>query len=147
MLDIPEVMNAKERSALLKDLKDLQDYFSKTENQTRNSFEQTVERVVRGALTLYDETEPRLMEPIEVFSPIADGLVYVEGFGAITPAIVTDRTIVEEGRTRRWLSTQQLSGDWLYEDTYGIVWRCWTKRPSDEQRNATPWQKEQKVGE
>lgn len=23
---------------------------------------------------------------------------------------------------------------------YGIVWRCWTSRPTDEQREATPWE-------
>lgn len=25
-----------------------------------------------------------------------------------------------------------------YKD-YGITWRCWTSRPTDEQREATPW--------
>ena len=25
-------------------------------------------------------------------------------------------------------------------DTYGIKWRCWTYRPSDEQRRNTPWE-------
>lgn len=24
--------------------------------------------------------------------------------------------------------------------TYGIKWRCWTSRPTDEQREATPWE-------
>ena len=24
--------------------------------------------------------------------------------------------------------------------TYGIKWRCWTSRPTDEQREAEPWQ-------
>lgn len=24
--------------------------------------------------------------------------------------------------------------------TYGIRWRCWTSRPTDEQREATPWE-------
>ena len=23
---------------------------------------------------------------------------------------------------------------------YGVLWRCWTARPKDEQREATPWQ-------
>lgn len=25
-------------------------------------------------------------------------------------------------------------------DGYGIDWRCWTSRPTDEQMEATPWQ-------
>ena len=24
--------------------------------------------------------------------------------------------------------------------SYGICWRCWTSRPTDEQRKATPWE-------
>ena len=24
---------------------------------------------------------------------------------------------------------------------YGVTWRCWTSRPTDEQREATPWEK------
>ena len=27
----------------------------------------------------------------------------------------------------------------LYEETYGVTWRCWTQRPTNEQRRATPW--------
>lgn len=27
----------------------------------------------------------------------------------------------------------------LYEETYNITWRCWTQRPTDEQRRMTPW--------
>lgn len=26
-----------------------------------------------------------------------------------------------------------------YAWTYGKTWRCWTSRPTDEQREATPW--------
>lgn len=25
-------------------------------------------------------------------------------------------------------------------DNYGKIWRCWTSRPTDEQREATPWE-------
>ena len=27
----------------------------------------------------------------------------------------------------------------LYADNYGKTWRCWTSRPSEEQRRETPW--------
>lgn len=27
----------------------------------------------------------------------------------------------------------------LYADNYGKTWRCWTARPSEEQRRETPW--------
>ena len=29
---------------------------------------------------------------------------------------------------------------WPARDLYGVKWRCWTARPTDEQREATPWQ-------
>ena len=28
---------------------------------------------------------------------------------------------------------------WPSKDLYGVKWRCWTSRPSDEQREAAPW--------
>lgn len=28
----------------------------------------------------------------------------------------------------------------LFDSDYGIIWRCWTSRPTDTQREATPWQ-------
>jgi len=28
----------------------------------------------------------------------------------------------------------------MYDDDYGYLWRCWDKEPTDEQREATPWQ-------
>ncbi len=34
----------------------------------------------------------------------------------------------------------------LYEETYGITWRCWTSRPTDEQRAVTPWSEPPKEG-
>ena len=29
---------------------------------------------------------------------------------------------------------------WPAQNLYGIKWRCWTSRPTDEQREATPWE-------
>ena len=140
MLNIPEVMNAEERKELLENLMIMSDYFRQIKDEMHDSFEQRVESIVNGALALYDETESRLMEPIEVFGPGADGLVYVEGFGCITPALVTNKTREVDGVTERWLATQQMSGEWLREDYYGTVWRCWTKKPSEEQCRAAKWQ-------
>lgn len=30
--------------------------------------------------------------------------------------------------------------------TYNVTWRCWTARPTDEQREATPWDEQPKEG-
>ena len=29
---------------------------------------------------------------------------------------------------------------YLFDSDYGKRWRCWTSRPTDEQREATPWE-------
>ena len=36
---------------------------------------------------------------------------------------------------------------WLWEAGYGIDWRCWTSRPTDEQRAAVKWGPEGEVRE
>ena len=34
----------------------------------------------------------------------------------------------------------QFGGKTLESDRYGKTWRCWTSRPTDEQREAIPWE-------
>ena len=100
-----------------------------------------IQNATEREFLVYDELGARIMTPLEVFGVDSDGLVYVETCGAITPALVTDRTCEDSsGRKKRWLATQQLNGDWLYEDLYGISWRCWNKRPLEEQRDAAKWE-------
>lgn len=68
--------------------------------------------------------------------------VYVEFDGVITPAIRT--THERNGRNgcyESYFATQQLCGEWMRWGDYDVTWRCWTSRPTDEQREATPWQK------
>lgn len=81
----------------------------------------------------------RLFTSREVFAVDFDGLVYVEGFGTITPALVTDRVRHVGSVKERWLATRQLGGAWVPEDMYGTSWRCWTSRPTDEECRNTPW--------
>ena len=64
--------------------------------------------------------------------------VYIEFDGVITPAIRT--TNERDGHRESYFATQQLGGDWMRWDDYGITWRCWTSHPTDEQREATPWE-------
>lgn len=40
---------------------------------------------------------------------------------------------------RGYQSVRKYLDDW--KASYGINWRCWTARPTDEQREATPWEK------
>lgn len=71
------------------------------------------------------------MTPTEAYT--AD-FVYVEFAGVITPALRTSNE--REGHRESYFATQQLGGEWMRWDDYGITWRCWTSRPTDEQREA-----------
>ena len=89
----------------------------------------------KDALALLEAQEPRVMTATEAYT--AD-YVYIEFDGVITPAIRT--TNERDGHRESYFATQQLGGDWMRWDDYGITWRCWTLRPTDAQKEATPWQ-------
>lgn len=72
--------------------------------------------------------------------PLRDGCVWIEVYPCGLAPAFFDCT---HGRDVRFLSlylnangshTQWFSGDW-----YGKTWRCWTKRPTDQQREETKW--------
>ena len=86
------------------------------------------------AIEAVKEREPRVMTPIEAYT--AD-FVYIEFDGGITPALRTNHE--REGYRESYFATQQLGGDMMRWDDYGKTWRCWTSRPTDEQRETTPW--------
>lgn len=93
---------------------------------------QAIERI--GKLAGLKAQEPRVMTPTEAYT--AD-FVYVEFDGVITPALRTSNE--REGHRESYFATQQLGGEWMRWDDYGITWRCWTSRPTDEQRKAVKW--------
>ena len=90
--------------------------------------------LLRDALELLKAQEPRVMTATEAYT--AD-YVYIEFDGVITPAIRT--TNERDGHRESYFATQQLGGDWMRWDDYGITWRCWTSRPTDKQREAVKW--------
>ena len=93
-----------------------------------------INSTAKDALELLKAQEPRVMTATEAYT--AD-YVYIEFDGVITPAIRT--TNERDGHRESYFATQQLGGDWMRWDDYGITWRCWTSRPTDEQREAVKW--------
>lgn len=91
-------------------------------------------QLITDVIALLKAQEPRVMTPTEAYT--AD-FVYVEFDGVITPALRTSNE--REGHRESYFATQQLGGEWMRWDDYGITWRCWTSRPTDAQREATPW--------
>lgn len=95
--------------------------------------------VIRYLLTA---KQPRVLTLEEV--PDA-AFCYLEfkAYGTIEPAIFGEAffddtvafTTLEDGR------------DYLDLSDYCKVWRCWTARPTDEQREATPWGEPPKEGD
>lgn len=92
-------------------------------------------RLAKDALELLEEQEPRVMTLEEVLSQEWD-YVYIETEHRPyskeieaycgTHTIYCSTTVVHK---------RQTSGD----SEYGKTWRCWTARPTVEQREATPW--------
>ena len=109
--------------------------YSEENRVIREEAERRLKEAYNMAIDALKAQEPRVMTATEAYT--AD-YVYIEFDGVITPAIRT--TNERYGHRESYFATQQLGGDWMRWDDYGITWRCWTSRPTDEQREATPWE-------
>lgn len=108
-----------------------------------NCRELCLEWLLRNALSLLKAQEPRVMTLEEVKA--MDRLTYC----VIEPhSKVIKNTFNAEYGGIVTLGTENFLDFGLYGDTnryrrtesgYGKTWRCWTSRPTDEQREATPW--------
>jgi hypothetical protein len=95
--------------------------------------------MVDDIITLLKAQEPRVMTLQEV---LATEVVYAEDIDKteIIPVLVDrrahDRVVLVMARLRGGPSLT------IYPliSEYGKRWRCWTSRPTDEQREATPWE-------
>lgn len=48
-------------------------------------------------------------------------------------------TYSQFGKPKKYMMENYISRLTLTEPTYGKTWRCWTAKPTSEQREATPW--------
>ena len=82
-----------------------------------------------------DAITPRLMTLEEVEESLDDP-VWVEEYGdGVHVAIVDSYRHMDA----IWMSCGGRRGDVKDTSYYGRLWRCWTLRPSDEQRGAAKW--------
>lgn len=102
-------------------------------------------RLLSDALALLREQEPRLMTLEEVIKHYSLPPVFVDDLGAqedyledIAPLYFdfpeADSFAVH---WRGYHSVRKYLDDW--KASYGEKWRCWTGRPTDEQREAVKW--------
>ena len=100
---------------------------------------------VRDVLSLLREQEPRVMTLEEVIKHYSLPPVFVDDLSAqedylqdIAPLYFDfpqcDSWVVH---WRGYHSVRKYLDDW--RASYGIKWRCWTARPTDEQREAVKW--------
>lgn len=93
-----------------------------------------LQTLINDATELLRAQEPRVMTLEEAAN--AECVFYDWRTRGVRPAKVT-RVPYKTGTYR-----VQRFGDideWVHADEYGEYWRCWTSRPTDEQREATPW--------
>ena len=91
-------------------------------------------RLHKDALALLKAQEPRVMMLDECAT--ADLVWYDWRTQGVRPAKIN--RVPEKTGTYR----VQVFGNidqWVHADEYGEYWRCWTSRPTDEHREATPW--------
>ena len=103
-------------------------------------------RLKTDALALLKAQEPRLMTLDEAQTLRENDVVWLEDKGKpnIIPGIVRNRHLWPHSAT---MVTNFMRGDGCKvtagDDDYGKRWRCWTSQPTDEQRAAEPWPKEE----
>lgn len=111
--------------------------------------ENCYEMLMRDALALLREQEPRVMDADDVFVTELGTVLYLErrragGAKRIVPAILTDADTWSYGTLSSYRYAEFVHEGKLTDHrdlrTYGVTWRCWTARPSPEQVMNTPWE-------
>ena len=98
-------------------------------------------RLHKDAIDLLKAQEPRVMTLEELKNKIGEP-IYFESHGTymgkdgfwILPALFTPNGLM------RYVHPLSSRYSELGLDCYGKIWRCWTSRPTDEQRKAVKWE-------
>ena len=100
----------------------------------------------RDALELLKIHYPRVIgitEITESHNALKEGCVWLETkFGALAPVFVQ---FPYKGEIRMYspyyhpAKDTEINETWWPIESYEKIWRCWTFRPTDEQREETPW--------
>ena len=106
-------------------------------------YNECLEMMLKDVLALLKAQEPRVMTPAEVHEMSWD-YCYLE------EEVIKDKVLqLYSGKHRikciTWPSIASCTLS-FGDEAYGKRWRCWTSRPTDEQREATPWAEPPKEG-
>ena len=96
------------------------------------------EEVLKGVLALLKAQEPRVMTLDEVVN--SDAPVIVDSYDMPLYYASFEPEFSNETRARFYTLGEEGFTNFLIEDyNKANMWRCWTSRPTDEQREAIPW--------
>ena len=93
-----------------------------------------VEHLIDDALSLLKAQEPRVMTLKEIVSAECVWIEYATS-GNIVIALPWDIELTDD--TYNFIGMPNCFVE--FRSLYGEEWRCWTSRPTDEQREAIPW--------
>ena len=94
----------------------------------------------RAALELLKSQEPRVMTWEEAQANVNQGPFIIMEVRDSTGTEIDFGVLVDDSYEMSEGSLLTVSDFWMLEDDYGKRFRCWTSRPTDEQREATQWQ-------
>ena len=116
-------------------------YFAESERADK-----CFEKLHHDALELLKCHTPSIISVSDLINKhkaVKDGCVWFEvKYGFLAPAFVD---IFHRNEIRIYSpflhpgSDEESNETWWGIDCYGAVWRCWTFRPTDKQREETPW--------
>lgn len=104
-----------------------------------------VRPLMKDALTLLKAQEPRVITLAELWH-MEHKPVYLQRKNSrlymVEPAIVlkAERCYIPSLGDSYILMRENKIHDKYWACGYNVTWRCWTSRPTDEQREATPWE-------
>lgn len=133
---------------VLSDLKDIVEYFMRLyrEEEDHHIYGQHYDRmvVVSNACNLIEELlkaqEPRVLtlEEVKKLRSLYDGAVWLETCADILFPVLPEMSL--QGSTFYVAIPFVGYHSWGDNKYYGKTWRCWSSRPTDEQREAVPWE-------
>ena len=99
---------------------------------------ETVNDICREAVTMLEEDCNRVLELWEATGIGQAVFLEVYNTGFVSPVYVT----IDGTKPTAWVGVHMIgtSSKTLYStNLYGMSWRCWLRRPSDDERKNVPW--------
>lgn len=91
------------------------------------------------AVKALDETEPRVLtlEEVKRLQSLRDGAVWLESWSGVVYPVLPEMSL--PNITYFVAIPFNAYRSWVENEYYSKTWRCWSARPTDEQREAVPW--------